>query len=150
MSRVTYLTIGLMVVLSVVIGGTQLVEALRPSPVSSLFSDPDGKPCELPCLFGIQPEKTSVTEAIVLLKKHPLLGTMLSSDDKPFAYSSVWHGQQEFSGLELHIDLGRDESGVVSKITFYSASSANPQGQKFISPLSLGDVVSVFDQPHPV
>jgi hypothetical protein len=48
------------------------VGAVRPSPLASLFSNPDGSPCQLPCLFGIRPGETRADEALAILDSHPL------------------------------------------------------------------------------
>lgn len=41
------------------------------SPIAAIFSYPDGAPCEVPCLLGVQPD-TSFEDALDILDRHPL------------------------------------------------------------------------------
>src|SRR5262249_34087493 len=49
-----------------------LVGGTRPMPVATLFSNPDGSPCQQACLFGIVPGQTTASDALLILKAHPL------------------------------------------------------------------------------
>jgi hypothetical protein len=57
-------------------GGIQAARLLgsreNPPLMAQVFTNPDGSPCEIPCVFGIQHRKTTHEEAVDLLKAHPL------------------------------------------------------------------------------
>jgi hypothetical protein len=42
-------------------------------PAAILFTNPDGTPCDRPCLFGVRPGHTSHIDALALLNTHPLM-----------------------------------------------------------------------------
>jgi hypothetical protein len=53
------------------IGMTQWMTRQQPPPVLTIFTNPDGTPCDRPCLFGVQPGLTSFDRAVELLRAHP-------------------------------------------------------------------------------
>jgi hypothetical protein len=55
----------------------RLVGAAQPDPASALFAGPDGSPCTMPCMFGIQPGETTLDETLRLIETHQVLSTML-------------------------------------------------------------------------
>src|SRR5579859_475753 len=55
---------------------SRAVGAASPSPLDILFTNPDGSPCQMPCLFGVRPGQMTVDQAQQLLEQHPLTRTM--------------------------------------------------------------------------
>ncbi|MCC7447086.1 MAG: hypothetical protein IT324_06700, partial [Anaerolineae bacterium] len=52
----------------------QIGAAQPPQPMLAvLFTNPDGSPCERPCLFGVRPGKMTRAEAEAVLKAHPAI-----------------------------------------------------------------------------
>ncbi|MCC7447081.1 MAG: hypothetical protein IT324_06675, partial [Anaerolineae bacterium] len=52
----------------------QIGAAQPPQPMLAvLFTNPDGSPCERPCLFGVRPGKMTRAEAEAVLKAHPTI-----------------------------------------------------------------------------
>jgi len=62
----------LIVVFAVAMLAIHLIGGLFPNPIAVLFTNPDGSPCQMPCLFGVRPGVTTVDEALQLLDKHAL------------------------------------------------------------------------------
>jgi len=50
----------------------KLIGHSTPDPVLALFTNPDGSRCQMPCLLGIRPGETTVSDAITIIKEHPL------------------------------------------------------------------------------
>lgn len=43
------------------------------TPVDYLFTNPDGTPCEMPCLLGVRPGRMSFADAARMLRQHPMV-----------------------------------------------------------------------------
>lgn len=118
----------------------------RTDPMAPLFTYPDGTPCPMPCLFGIQPGITAREDALALAAAHPMTAMLTVTDDyaqqtsaAPFrAYGSPAasrvRGDRELLGsagpgspqiVQLHIyAYSRLPEG---PRRFHFASLANPQ-----------------------
>jgi len=66
----------LIAVLSGAVLAIQLLGGLYPNPIAVLFTNPDGSPCQMPCLFGVRPGEMTVDEGLQVLDKHPLTHNM--------------------------------------------------------------------------
>lgn len=95
------------------IGISRLVGRAQPVPNDVLFTNPDGTPCESPCLFGIQPGQTPYRGAVALLQTHAFthcftanlegdilgddtMAVMLQSDsESEIAYIELWSRAEE-------------------------------------------------------
>src|SRR5262249_16135091 len=63
----------LVAIFAVILGGIRLGGGKPPTPtLAQLFTNSDGSPCQQPCMFGIQPGKTTMDEAVILLGAHLL------------------------------------------------------------------------------
>jgi hypothetical protein len=74
MIRLLRLTLLLCCLWSPLIVIAQRIGATQPtSPFfAEVFTNPDGSPCEQPCMFGVRPGLMSEDEALAILKTHPL------------------------------------------------------------------------------
>lgn len=71
--RPLFLCICLCVLISLYIIAIRLVGNRQPQPpFNAIFTNPDGSPCEMPCMFGIHPHETEFNKAIELIRTHPL------------------------------------------------------------------------------
>ncbi len=59
------------------------IAQLDQSLILELFTNADGSPCKMPCLFGIRPGETTIGEAKALIQAHPLTHSLqqLSVDE---------------------------------------------------------------------
>jgi hypothetical protein len=48
----------------------------QPDSIAILFTNPDGSPCKMPCLFGVRTGEMTVGEALAVLRTHPLTKNM--------------------------------------------------------------------------
>src|SRR5258707_4536031 len=53
-----------------------LIGGLYPNPIAVLFTNPDGSPCQMPCLFGVRPSVMTLDEGLKILDQHPLTQAM--------------------------------------------------------------------------
>lgn len=68
----------LIIVVAAMLLVARLVGTTRPTPaVAAVVSNPDGSPCEQPCMFGIRPGETRREQGIRLLQSHPLTRSAL-------------------------------------------------------------------------
>jgi hypothetical protein len=61
---------------------TRLISHAQPLPTPGMFTNPDGSPCTLPCLFGIRPGVTTTKEAVALLRAHPLTQSLYFDEQR--------------------------------------------------------------------
>lgn len=75
MIRLIRPTIAIILTLAGVLWAARQIGAAQPVPpmLSVLFTNPDGSPCERPCMFGVRPGKMTRAEAEAILKSHPAL-----------------------------------------------------------------------------
>lgn len=52
------------------------IGGFRYDPMAGLFTYPDGSPCPMPCLFGIEPGKTSFQNAEIFIQTHPMTSNL--------------------------------------------------------------------------
>ena len=69
-------------VLSGAVLAIHLIGGLYPNPIAVLFTNPDGSPCQMPCLFGVRPGEMTVDEGLQVLGKHPLTQGMTTRNSE--------------------------------------------------------------------
>src|SRR5258708_27495901 len=70
--RLIRVSIALIGILFGVILVTRMVSGTQPNPIAILFTNPDGSPCQMPCLLGVRPGATTLDEGVQILDQHPL------------------------------------------------------------------------------
>src|SRR5262245_25098994 len=111
MIRLLVRTSALILFFAVAIVAVRLVGSTQPRPAlfSVLFTNSDGSPCEMPCMFGVRPGKMTVDKAISLLKGHPFVDYVRTeqwqSQDLPAAEGRV-------EGKNFDIGLVRNASAL--------------------------------------
>src|SRR5260370_1108183 len=71
--KLYWVVASLIVVLAGVLSVTIAISSAQAMPLSSLFSNPNGSPCEQPCMLGLQPGVTEFNIADERLQAHPFL-----------------------------------------------------------------------------
>ncbi len=145
-----------------VLGFVVIVATIRlqgygsPTPFATLFSNPDGVPCRLPCLFGIRPAETGFDDAIKIIRSHRLLGISqpykikLSYTGSPIEFSGAWVGQSFLSSHILRISVYKDDDDKVSQIKLDIAYDDILTSQTVDqSLLSLAEAINVLGLPTP-
>src|SRR5712692_773168 len=70
----------------------RMIGGARAAAFATVFTNPDGSPCQRPCLFGIRPGKTTAEEAVALLKSHPFLRDYPVLSEDPFIAGNLQTG----------------------------------------------------------
>jgi hypothetical protein len=104
---------------------------MQPMQLANLFTNPDGTPCQRPCLFGIRPGKTTYADAVQKLQMHPFTCSF---------ERDIQRGV--FSGPGLSVIVFQDGSGLVSRIDL-----VHPAGVAALPWASLGQVVTLLGIP---
>ncbi len=151
MYRLYRLVPALIVIFSLTVLATRASERSQPSPAAVLFTNADGTACTLPCLFGIQPDKTPFNEALGLLRAHPFLGLPKAYKEnfdytrsRVLSFSASWSGAEQYVGEDLGVYVAQGDSGMVSALEFYVEPICT-DGQ---SGVLLGDVVNFLGTPR--
>src|SRR5436853_480147 len=106
--RFIRLALVLTIIFSFTILTSRLVGATQANPISVLFTNPDGSPCQMPCLFGVRPGETTLDEGLQILDKHPLTHGM---SRKNLSDGVTLHSQEVF------IDLWASETKLIIKVS---------------------------------
>jgi hypothetical protein len=132
------IAIVVMSLLLAAIVGVRTIGAAQKSPLVALFSAPDGSPCEQPCLFGVRPGKTLFSDAVLLLRQHPLLQGF-----EEFLTVDV-SGLQviQFGGTGSWINIREDQN---ERVLYVAVELFPPQS--VITPISFGDLVLFLGLP---
>jgi hypothetical protein len=134
MAKFWCLTCALVVISVLGMGAACLIGGTRSLHFAILFTNPDGTPCQRPCLFGVRPGKTPYDTAIKLLQLHPF-----TSRFEPDIERGV------FSGPGMSIIVFEDDRNYVSRIDLVRTPDAS-----LGSWASLGEVVAVLGAPEVV
>jgi len=153
MGRLIRLTLILVLLTASMIVTVRLFGGTRPSPLTMVFSYPDGTPCQQSCLFGIRPGDTSAVDAMAFLQAHPLLRSFTIVMQGPtFRMTNLGATGSEKSGATIVFQVGRN--GLVDAIALLDdpqAQSMNANMMGFLGmPVSLGDALLAWGAPDRV
>ncbi len=145
MIRFRRLVCGLLFILVTVLVGVRLMGSTHLGKVAALFTNPDGSPCQRPCLFGIRTAETTKAQAVILLKSHPLTRNLTLDNTALFEMSS-----QGSPAMRVSFDTTSD--GLVDWVSLYvPASPMNPAPKlvdSLAEPVSLGDILAEAGGPE--
>jgi hypothetical protein len=147
MIRLLARTSALMLTFAVAIMIARLVGSARPKPAlySMLFTNPDGSPCERPCMFGVRPGKMTPAEAVAILKQHPVTHGMTFRE-----------GSSETAFLDAEYEFAGENGKVIvykaDQIVFLCTSDLAKARLQSVPNLcreqeSFGDVFATFGKP---
>jgi hypothetical protein len=108
----------------------------QPIGIDGWFTNPDGSPCVMPCLFGIRPGVTPFQDVEKLLTVHPVL----HRSDVQLTLSEL--GAQ-FVTATYSLDISWYGSDIVSHII---VTAARPE--RLIKAATVGDILATFDPPE--
>src|SRR5436853_7799482 len=108
---------GLLITFAAAILAIHLNGGAEPSVVEMLFTNPDGSPCERPCLFGVEIGKTKLDQVQRLLDKHPLMITKIAKGIGWIDYgTAIRVGRGALQGNWVLITVGRDDKDVIIEL----------------------------------
>src|SRR4051812_21567848 len=130
--RFRHLIILLLITFVAAILAVRVLGGRQPSVVDMLFTNPDGSPCERPCLFGIRPGVTKIDEALSILNTHPLIEPQADKNGPAavVAGQAVSIGRGLFAGKFLDIVLYANDNDTVEEITLVIVSEEAIYGDK--------------------
>jgi hypothetical protein len=105
--RAVGLLLLLLIGLIVPIRGSGIIAKAR---LEYLFTNPDGTPCDKPCLLGIKPRGTPFRTATGILRRHPMLKWMDDINcNKDFGFCSFELRYYGAKGTIAAFDVSRDQ-----------------------------------------
>lgn len=105
MFRLFNLTLILLIMFIAMIFAARVTGSTQPSPLTALFTNPDGTRCERPCLFGIRPGQMTIDEAIALVKAHWFLSDVRAIQTDRYVFPLAGIGKDTFAGKQFLIRL---------------------------------------------
>jgi hypothetical protein len=109
----------------------RLIGSTQPATLATLFTNPDGSPCQTPCLFGVRPGETTYEDALSLLRAHPFTAD--------FDINPEWGVAK---GPQVNVLLFTNDSNVVTRINL-----GHKVGAPRLSWGALGEVITVLGTP---
>jgi hypothetical protein len=110
MYRLLRIAIAMLFVCEVAVCTAKFLGSREVSPLALWLTDPDGRPCATPCLFGIQPGATKFDDAIKIMATHPVTRNL---QKREVYENSVQLWNDSFSLLFLRNRNGQVEAVVV-------------------------------------
>jgi hypothetical protein len=101
------------------------IGAAQPPPsFALLFTNPDGTPCQMPCVFGIRPGITTKKQAFALIQAHPLTRNMTKQTESlnttGFSYAFDLHltfsDENQVLRIQLTALLGLTLGEVIARL----------------------------------
>lgn len=105
--RLLRLALVLVIIFTGTILASRVVGAAQANPIAVLFTNPDGTPCQMPCLLGVRPGETTLDEGLHILDQHPLTHGM----EVRYMSDGV-----KLNSQEVYIDLWSSESNLIIKV----------------------------------
>ncbi len=139
MGRFFRLTLGVLIVSAAAIVASRLSGNSHTPLVAALFTNPDGTPCQRPCLFGIRPGQTTLDEAVALLRVHPLTQSLKRVS---FGFADTVHFGSENAGVQIGRRRGESKLAWVH-IDSYTWWFPRP----LLADATLADIASVLGPP---
>jgi hypothetical protein len=141
---------------ALLITSIHLLGGLHPNPIVVLFTNPDGSPCKMPCLLGVNPDEMTVDQALNVLRAHPLLRNIrvrrltLAADNSEFVVEL--QTKELVVAVENNVPYTGDKWAIHAIVLRAagnpSAPSANPELQRIVSAAVTGDVLAYLGSPE--
>src|SRR5215467_16109656 len=89
-------------------GASRYVGESRRGSFMLLFTNPDGSPCQRPCLLGIRPGDMTFDATVALLKVHPVT--------RDLQFQAINYRMNLFNGRGLTVTILKTPGGKVASI----------------------------------
>ncbi len=138
MPRLIRLTLLLIVICAAAIFAARLIGSTRPNPLAILFTNPDGTPCQRPCLLGVRPGVTKYEDAVAILRTHPFMQQPNQQEVmKPYGVT--------FISQTMTIDLHRGNAGTNYLVVTFQSLSYTPSTFG-----KIGDMFNLLGEPNSI
>ncbi len=146
MRRFCRVVISLVFVSTVSIGSVYYCRSRVFSLLTVVFTNPDGSPCQLPCLFGVTPE-TDRSNALALLHVHPLV--------RQLDFTRLHNSSIRFIGPGMTVSVDRSYSPpwapLLTSLDLFPVTESSDSRLNFGPPIVLlGDVLYTLGPPDAV
>jgi hypothetical protein len=150
--RLSFLLVGSFAAL---ITAIRVLGGAQPNILATLFTNPDGSPCPMPCLFGANPNEMTVDQALKVLTAHPLLKNMRVERLKLGVDSTEFVVELQAKELVVAVEnrgpYTGDQQGIHAIVLRAagnpSAPAANPELRAIVGSSVTGDVLAYFGSP---
>lgn len=146
LARMVRLVSSLVLALAAALLLVRAAGAGRPS-LPPIFTNPDGTPCDRPCLFGIRPGETRSIRAVDLIRQHPTTHLLRQRA------RDVFSPGYDFYGRNIVVSLFTDSSGRVYRVAVVASNWMGTSAGVDSTPtplagLRLGNLIDVFGLPE--
>src|SRR5437870_3620679 len=118
--------------------------AQTPPTIAAIFTNPDGSPCEMPCMFGIRPGTTGLGDMLVKLRTHPVVSGL-----KLMESTSASGSEYQLSDHYQSVVVVLDTSNVVQSIHWRNDGCTLPWSSTVADLLyTLGNPSAILVQPY--
>jgi hypothetical protein len=131
---------GLLLILTLSVAATQLPRGLVRQRLSTFFTNPDGTPCQQPCLFGVQPTMT-YEQALMVLQTHLGVGRQHSHVN----WEAMSLIEDRFTGNAITVVLTYYRTRYLGVSVSFSPETTPIQAE---SEVQLGDVLTSLGVPQ--
>jgi hypothetical protein len=125
----------------IAVAGQRGIGAPKPA-FAQWFTYPDGKPCPMPCLFGIRPGVTKFDDVKTILETHPLMQNW-DLTNKSEVTDHRWFVSRKESpfGENVGLIIQNSNVGLVKGLALYSLASIE-------KPITFEEVLQLFGIPQ--
>jgi hypothetical protein len=139
MPRLLRLLLGMVGMLCALSGAAIAVGRSQAGSMASLFTLPDGSACATICLFGIQPGLTSHTEALALLRTHPLTRHFVELETSGAIFS--------IASREVVVTLHSRPDRSIHEVLLFFVTTPDRYPSASFGRLALGDALTTLAYP---
>jgi hypothetical protein len=125
------------------------INGSQSSQFAMVFTNPDGSPCKMPCMFGIKPGETKYEDAVKLLREHPITRSLTNdSDIRDLDTLMLLDRSGHFA-----VWLFRDSNGSIRALAVERPSFpwlSVETSKSALAPISMGSTLAVLGVPDHV
>lgn len=107
--------------------------ATEPPAFGKWFTNADGTPCEMPCLFGIRVGVTRFDEVEGILKAHPV--AIVKDKNEDYSVSSIEFGSPDTPNIISKLSFEQNQGGFIKSIHYNYLHDDNEKRFSFSSVL---------------
>lgn len=147
--RISFFSImSFLLLLGAVILGWRVLQVGPAIPLQALFSNADGSPCAMPCMFGVHPGMSHAEQVISALSAHPLISNLQPqpADEPDDKFISIRE-----RGISSFVRMMEDQVSTITFNMYVNSGIELPPEQKIGSVASvatLGDAILLWGAPE--
>ncbi|MBX3063566.1 MAG: hypothetical protein KF726_11355 [Anaerolineae bacterium] len=138
----------LLLLLGAVVIGRRVLRAGQAIPLQALFSNADGNPCAMPCMFGVRPGMPHTDQVISALSTHPLITVL---QPQPGSVPTDEFISIRERGISSFVRMMGDQVSTITFNMYVHDGMVVPPEQKITNAASaatLGDAILLWGTPE--